>query len=110
MRFAITILLGAALLANPLASPAAAQTGGKAIPTTTLSLGTATPGGGFPLYGNALAEVMNAAEPLITIVPRNTKGSNENIPLLEKGELDLALVAGEPAYEAFMGMAARQRH
>ncbi|MDH2350200.1 TAXI family TRAP transporter solute-binding subunit [Bradyrhizobium sp. SSUT18] len=104
MRFAITILLGVALLL----SPAGAQTGGKAIPTTTLSLtislGTATPGGGFPLYGNAFAQVMNAADPQATIVPRNTKGSNENIPLLEKGELDLALVAGEPAYEAFAGI------
>ncbi|MCA1364543.1 TAXI family TRAP transporter solute-binding subunit [Bradyrhizobium sp. IC3069] len=99
MRFAM-ILLGAALLA----SPAAAQTGGTVIPTTTISLGTATPGGGFPLYGNAFAELMNAADPHLTIAPRNTKGSNENIPLLEKGELDLALVAGEPAYEAFAGI------
>lgn len=99
MRFAM-ILISAALLA----SPAAAQTGGTAIPTSTLSLGTATPGGGFPLYGNAFAEVMNAADSHITIAPRNTKGSNENIPLLEKGELDLALVAGEPAYEAFAGI------
>ena len=98
MRFA-KILLGAALLA----SPAAAQTGGTVIPTT-ISLGTATPGGGFPLYGNAFAELMNAADPQIIIAPRNTKGSNENIPLLEKGELDLALVAGEPAYEAFAGI------
>ena len=40
----------------------------------------------------------------MSIQPRNTKGSNENIPLLEKGELDIALVAGEPAYEAFMGI------
>ena len=40
----------------------------------------------------------------ISIAPRNTKGSNENIPLLEKGELDIALVAGEPSYEAFMGI------
>jgi hypothetical protein len=47
---------------------------------------------------------MNAADPQVTIAPRNTKGSNENIPLLEKGELDLALVAGEPAYEAFAGI------
>jgi len=100
MRFASTILFAAVLIS----SPAAAQTGGTAIPTTTLSLGTATPGGGFPLYGNAFAEVMNAADPAVTIAPRNTKGSNENIPLLEKGELDLALVAGEPAYEAFAGI------
>jgi len=104
MKFAVNILLSAALLANPFASPAAAQTGGKVISTTTISLGTATPGGGFPLYGNAFAEVMNAAGASLTIAPRNTKGSNENIPLLEKGELDLALVAGEPAYEAFAGI------
>ncbi|TYL74600.1 TAXI family TRAP transporter solute-binding subunit [Bradyrhizobium cytisi] len=104
MKFAITILIRAALLGNFLASPAAAQTGGNAISTTTISLGTATPGGGFPLYGNAFAEVMNAADSTLTIAPRNTKGSNENIPLLEKGELDLALVAGEPAYEAFAGI------
>jgi TRAP transporter TAXI family solute receptor len=100
MRFALSIIAAAALLA----SYAAAQEGGKAIPTTTISLGTATPGGGFPLYGNAFAEVMNAADASLTIAPRNTKGSNENIPLLEKGELDLALVAGEPAYEAFAGI------
>jgi uncharacterized protein len=83
---------------------AAAQDGGKAIPKTVISLGTATPGGGFPLYGNNFAEVMNAADSLLAIEPRITKGSNENIPLLEAGSLDIALVAGEPAYEAFKGI------
>jgi len=83
---------------------ALAQEGGKAIQGISISLGTATPGGGFPLYGNAFAEVMNQADPALSIQPRNTKGSNENIPLLEKGELDIALVAGEPAYEAFAGI------
>src|SRR5437868_4235215 len=87
-----------------LAGSAAAQDGGKAISKTTISLGTATPGGGFPLYGNAFAEAMNAADPSLSIEPRNTKGSNENIPLLEAGQLDIALVAGEPSYEAFMGI------
>ena len=67
-------------------------------------LGTATPGGGFPVYGNAFAEIMNAADPTLSIEPRNTKGSNENIPLLEADQLDIALVAGEPSYEAFMGI------
>jgi TRAP transporter TAXI family solute receptor len=87
-----------------LAGSAAAQEGGKAIQKTTLTLGTATPGGGFPLYGNSFAEIINAADPTLVIEPRNTKGSNENIPLLEKGELDIGLVAGEPAYEAFVGI------
>ena len=99
-------IVGAALL---LAGSAAAQDGGKtagemAITRTTISLGTATPGGGFPVYGNAFAEIMNAADPAISIAPRNTKGSNENIPLLEADQLDIALVAGEPSYEAFMGI------
>jgi uncharacterized protein len=87
-----------------LAGSAVAQEGGKPIQKTTISLGTATPGGGFPLYGNAFAEVMNEADPTLSIEPRNTKGSNENIPLLEAGSLDIALVAGEPSYEAFMGI------
>src|SRR5437868_5497832 len=87
-----------------LAGNAAAEDGGKVIQKTTISLGTATPGGGFPLYGNAFAQLMNEADPSLSIEPRNTKGSNENIPLLEKGELDIALVAGEPSYEAFMSI------
>jgi TRAP transporter TAXI family solute receptor len=92
-----------------LAVAAVAQQEDKPIQQTRITLGTATPGGGFPLYGNTLAEVLNAADPSLSIEPRNTKGSNENIPLLEKGELDIALVAGEPAYEAFMGLAGRPK-
>ena len=87
-----------------LASSAAAQDGGKPVQKKTISLGTATPGGGFPLFGNNFAQVMNDADPSLAIEPRNTKGSYENIPLLESGQLDLALVAGEPAYEAFKGI------
>lgn len=66
----------------------------------TLILGTATPGGGFPLYGDALAEMVNAQEPRIRVQPRNTKGSTENVPLLEASTVDLALVAGEIATAA----------
>ena len=87
-----------------LVTSAAAQDGGKAIQKTTISLGTATPGGGFPVYGKAFSEAINEADATLSIEPRNTKGSNENIPLLEAGQLDIALVAGEPSYEAFMGI------
>ena len=92
-----------------LGADAMAEEGAKAMSKTTISLGTATPGGGFPLYGNAFADVMNAADPSLAIEPRNTKGSNENIPLLEEGKLDIALVAGEPSYEAFMGLGGRPK-
>lgn len=65
-----------------------------------LVLGTATPGGGFPVFGAAYAEMLNAQEPRIRIETRNTKGSTENVPLLEAGKLDLGLVAGELATAA----------
>jgi hypothetical protein len=65
-----------------------------------LVLGTATPGGGFPVYGDAFAAMVNAQEPKLRIEPRNTKGSTENVPLLEANQLDLALVAGEIATAA----------
>src|SRR6266404_6503289 len=100
MNIARVVCAGVLLLVGS----AAAQEGGKPIQKTTIRLGTATPGGGFPLYGAAFAEVINEADPSLSIEPRNTKGSNENIPLLEEGGLDIALIAGEPAYEAFAGI------
>jgi TRAP transporter TAXI family solute receptor len=92
------------LLAGVWSGAAPAQDGARSMPQTAIHMGTATPGGGFPLYGDAFAEVMNQADPTLGIATRNTKGSTENIPLLEAGALDIALVAGEPAYEAFMGI------
>src|SRR6202049_1257209 len=100
MTITYVVCAGALLLAGS----AMAQGVGKITKKPPISLGTPTPGGGFPLYGNAFAEVMNNADPTLAIEPRNTKGSNENIPLLEAGNLDIALVAGEPSYEAFMGI------
>ncbi|HYL80470.1 MAG TPA: TAXI family TRAP transporter solute-binding subunit [Candidatus Acidoferrum sp.] len=69
-----------------------------------VSLGTATPGGGFPVYGQAVAETINETDPSLLVEPRNTRGSAENVPLLEAGQLDLALVQGESAYEALNGI------
>jgi TRAP transporter TAXI family solute receptor len=104
MELRMKIALMVCAVALLLAGGAAAQDGDKAIQKTTISLGTATPGGGFPVYGNAFAEVINEADPTLSVQPRNTKGSTENIPLLEAGQLDLGLVTGEPSYEAFMGI------
>ena len=71
---------------------------------TVVSLGTATPGGGFPVYGAAFSETINQTDPTLHVQPRNTKGSLENIPLIESGQVDLALVTGEPLYEARNGI------
>jgi TRAP transporter TAXI family solute receptor len=77
---------------------------GQSMAQDTIILGTATPGGGFPLYGGVVTEVVNAVDPSLALTPRNTKGSTENIPLLEAGKLDIALVQGEPASEALLGI------
>ena len=69
-----------------------------------LTLGTATPGGGFPAYADAVIAAVREIDPTLSIEPRNTKGSTENVPLLENDALDLGLVQGEVAYEALQGV------
>ena len=68
---------------------------------TTITLATATPGGGFPLYGGVVADVINAVDPTLHVECRNTKGSTENVPLLEASQADIGLVQGEVAIDAF---------
>jgi len=78
----------------------------SSMPTTPLkvTLATATPGGGFPVYGAAFKAAIEETDPSITIETINTKGSAENVPLLEQRKMDLALVQGEAAYEALAGV------
>jgi len=78
--------------------------GAEGADRTAVVLGTATPGGGFPVYGQAFAETVNAVDPTLDVRPRNTRGSADNVPMLERGELDIALVQGEAVYEALNGV------
>jgi TRAP transporter TAXI family solute receptor len=71
---------------------------------TRVILGTATPGGGFPVYGDAVRDTVNEIDGSLAVETRNTKGSTENVPMLEAGTLDVALVQGEVAYEALEGV------
>src|SRR5262245_56023019 len=70
-------------------SPPSTQKVPPLMQKTNLVLGTATPGGGFPFYGDALAASVNETDQTFNIETRNTKGSAENIPLLEEGKLDI---------------------
>src|SRR5437867_4449774 len=69
-----------------------------------VTLGTATPGGGFPVYGQAVADTINAMDPELRVETRHTKGSTENVPMLEARQIDLGLVQGEVAHEALSGV------
>ena len=74
---------------------------------TVVIHGTATPGGGFPVYGEAYAAIINEADPSLSVQPKNTKGSTENVPLLEAGKLDTGQVTGEVTHEAVTGVGRR---
>ncbi|WP_375456342.1 TAXI family TRAP transporter solute-binding subunit [uncultured Methylobacterium sp.] len=78
---------------------ALAAAGARAEPLR-LVLGTATPGGGFPAYGAALAASVREADPDLVVETRATGGSAENLGLLRAGTVDIALVQGEFAYAA----------
>src|SRR5438445_3934093 len=69
-----------------------------------IRLGTATPGGGFPAYGATFVEGVRRFDPALEIEAVNTKGSTENVPMLEAGTLDIALVQGEVVHEALSGI------
>jgi TRAP transporter TAXI family solute receptor len=93
-----TVIAGTAAVA---ALPARSQPVGQAM---KVRLGTATPGGGFPVYGDAFIAAIKAQDPTLEIEPINTKGSTENVPRLEAGTLDIALVQGEVVHEALSGI------
>jgi TRAP transporter TAXI family solute receptor len=80
------------------------MSGAPAQAKTVVVLGTATPGGGYPVYGAAYSSVLNEMDPTLSVEPRNTKGSTENIPLLEAGKIDIGQATGEVTYEALQGI------
>jgi hypothetical protein len=62
----------------------------------------------LPGLGAACAETSNETDPTLLVQPRNTKGSTENVPLLEAGTLDTGQVTGEVTYEPIEGIGRRQ--
>jgi TRAP transporter TAXI family solute receptor len=73
-----------------------------------VSLGTAGAGGGFTVYGVAFVDMMKTVDPTLDFHLVATRGTMENVPKLEAGELDLGLVSGEVAHEILTGFG-RQR-
>jgi hypothetical protein len=69
------------------------------------SIGTAPPGGAFFVVGGALADVLNESSSDIglRVTTEATKGSQENIRRLARGELDFALSNSAITYFAMRG-------
>jgi uncharacterized protein len=75
-------------------TPAVAQQSG-------LKFATGGEGGGFVIYASAFVDAVKWANPKIGVKPLPTRGSLENVPLLEAGTVDIGLVFGEMAQELF---------
>ncbi len=69
-----------------------------------LVLGTATTGGGFQLFGQHLAEVIDAVDPDLHVEAIATRGSKQNLLYLEEGKIDIGLVEGNAARQALEGV------
>jgi len=70
-----------------------------------LSMGTAPIGGTFPIVGDAIAQTLNThkGDNNWKVQAKGTKGSQENIRGLAKGDLQLALSNSAISYFAFRG-------
>lgn len=67
-------------------------------------LGSASEGGGFVLYGGALVDALRSVDPSIEVHEQATRGTLDNVPMLERGELDLGFSSGEVVHELFAGV------
>src|SRR5437899_9462394 len=72
--------------------------------TVKLRLGTAEEGGAFVPYAAAWIDLLKSVDPILEVRAVPTKGSGDNVPMMEAGDLDLGLVAGEVAHELFAGL------
>mgnify|MGYP001824384180 FL=1 len=71
---------------------------------TRISWATATKGGGFQLFGENIAAVINATDSRLAVETLATKGSRHNLKLLEAGEVDVGQVEGNAARVALDGV------
>jgi uncharacterized protein len=71
----------------------------------SLTIGTASPGGVFLLFGRALAQILTDALG-IPVDAQATQGSTQNILLLENGAVQLGLVSTDVALDGWNGTGA----
>ncbi|TAJ24345.1 MAG: TAXI family TRAP transporter solute-binding subunit, partial [Reyranella sp.] len=87
------------------AMPAIALPGrGVAADPAKLRIGTGAEGAAFLLYGTALVDGLKSTGFGLDIANKPTRGTLENVPLLEKGELDIGFVSGEVTHELLAGV------
>jgi len=99
------INLALLLVVIPSCGPGGGEPAGDSAKRTFLSIGTAPPGGAFFVVGGAIGQVLNEnrGDSNWEVTAEATKGSQENIRRLLRGELDLALSNSAISYFATRG-------
>ncbi|MDR3280752.1 MAG: TAXI family TRAP transporter solute-binding subunit [Synergistaceae bacterium] len=67
----------------------------------TVSFGTAATGGAFYAIGAGMGDVINTKSSFLHVLVQSTKGANENLQLINEGEMDLAFSASSSLYAAY---------
>ena len=68
----------------------------------SLTVGTESEGSAYALYGAGIAELLSGSL-RVDVTPIPSGGSFQNAALMQTGDLDLALIAVGPMYEAWAG-------
>lgn len=69
-----------------------------------MSMGTSSAGGSFFPLAGAMANVIGKAYPQLKINAEITGGSVDNVKLIHNGQLELALISAQPAYQGYHGL------
>ena len=110
MKTCAAIFMTAALIISGCSMPEASNAPDGATEQTfayeagTLSMGTGEESAQIHMAGIAIAGVINNTVPGIHVAVETTKGAAINATNVSEGDLDLALISGDVAYDAVCGM------
>ncbi|WP_142846675.1 TAXI family TRAP transporter solute-binding subunit [Telmatospirillum sp. J64-1] len=90
-------VLAAALVAATFTAPAQAQERPR-----SLTIATASAGGVYAVYGEGMASLISDVVGIATST-RQTQGPNQNLVLMQTGQVQLGMVTTGPAFEAWTG-------
>lgn len=77
--------------------------GTPAFDNVKISAGSGTAGGGQYVYVGGITNIINSNLPGVEIILEATKGSGENLALLQSGDMDIASIESSIAYNAMIG-------
>ena len=78
--------------------------GGTTFNNVKISAGSGTSGGGQYVYVGGISSIINNHLDGVEVILEATKGSGENLSLLQNGDLEIASIESSIAYNAMMGI------